>query len=220
MMRGAADHPPLAAIRRSKDRRSRRLNMGLFSDLALMPKCSRPLLLAGLTALTLSGGVAWAQSPPGPSAVGFWQSTFDDGAPSGWFYFTEKNGVAEGRLVKTFKKAGDAHPVEFCVKCAGAMKGAPLLGLTIVTGMKRHGLKYEDGHILDPRDGSVYNAQIEVSPDGQELYLRGYIGMPILGQTKTWTRLPDNAIPLAALPPDPMAPAVKKTAAPAPAKAP
>jgi hypothetical protein len=99
-----------------------------------------------------------------------------------------------------------------------------MLGLTIVTGMKRHGLKYTDGHILDPRDGSVYNAQIEVSPDGQNLYLRGYIGMPVLGQTKTWTRLPDDAIPAAALPPDPMAPpspAVKKPgASPAPAKAP
>jgi uncharacterized protein (DUF2147 family) len=164
-------------------------------------------------------GRAFAQSPPGPSAVGFWQSTFDDGDPSGWFYFTEKNGVAEGRLVKMFKKAGEAHPVDTCANCSGAMKGAPMLGLTIVTGMKRHGLKYEDGHVLDPRDGSVYNAQMEISPDGQKLFLRGYIGMPVLGQTKTWTRLPDDAIPAAALPPGPMAPAVKKTGAPAPAKA-
>jgi uncharacterized protein (DUF2147 family) len=193
--------------------------MGLFSGLALMPKFFRSTLVAGLAALALCEGRALAQSPPGPNAVGFWQSTDDDGEPSGWFFFTEKNGVAEGRLVKTFKKAGEDHPVETCAKCAGAMKGAPMLGLTIVTGMKRHGLKYDEGHVLDPRDGSVYNAKMEVSPDGQKLFLHGYIGMPILGQTKTWTRLPDNAIPAAALPPDPMAPVVKKPAAPAPAKA-
>ncbi|WP_294540697.1 DUF2147 domain-containing protein [uncultured Rhodoblastus sp.] len=194
--------------------------MGLFSDFAVKPKLSRTpsiagLLLAVLAALAFGGGRALAESPPGPSAVGFWQSTSDDGNPSGWFFFTEKNGVAEGRLVKMFKKAGEAHPVDTCVNCPGAMKGAPMLGLTIVTGMKRHGLKYDEGHVLDPRDGSVYNAQMEISPDGQKLFLHGYIGMPVLGQTKTWTRLPDDAIPAAALPPDPMATVGKKSAAPA-----
>ncbi len=201
--------------------------MGLFSGLAPASKFPRMRLVAA--ALTVSagsffacgagffacGGLAFAQSPTGPGVGGFWQSTFDDGNPSGWFYFTENNGVAEGRLVKMFKKAGETQTVETCAHCPGAMKGAQMLGLAIVTGMKRHGAKYEDGHVLDPRDGSVYNAQLEVSPDGQKLFLRGYIGMPILGQTRTWTRLPDDAIPAAALPPDPMESGAKKPAAPA-----
>lgn len=201
--------------------------MGLFSGLAPASNFSRILPVAAALALSgggffasgvsffASGGLAFAQSPTVPGVVGFWQSTFDDGNPSGWFYFTENNGVAEGRLVKMFKKAGETQTVETCAHCPGAMKGAPMLGLAIVTGMKRHDVKYEDGHVLDPRDGSVYNAQLEVSADGQKLYLRGYIGTPLLGQTRTWTRLPDDAIPAAAIPPDPMASAAKK---PAPAK--
>jgi len=198
--------------------------MGLFSSLAQGTKISRSLIFGAAAAfvalaapaLLASAAPAWAQGPAGP-VVGFWQATFDDGSPSGWFYFTEKDGIAEGRLVKMYKDPAAAKMVEFCANCPGAMKGAPMLGLTIVTGMKHHGAKYEDGHILDPRDGSVYNAQLEVSPDGQKLFLRGYIGMPVLGQTKTWTRLPDDAIPTASIPPDPMAPG-KKSATPAAVK--
>jgi hypothetical protein len=162
---------------------------------------------------------AAAQAPAQPSAAGFWQSFFDDGNPSGWFYFTDHNGVFEGRLVKMFPKVGEEHPVQFCSKCVGPMKDAPMLGLTIVTGMKHNGLKYEDGNILDPRDGTVYSAQMEVSPDNQKLYVRGYLGISLLGQTQTWTRLPDDAIPAAAIPVDPVAAAAAAAnKAPAPAR--
>jgi uncharacterized protein (DUF2147 family) len=58
----------------------------------------------------------------------------------------------------------------------------------------------EDGSILDPRDGSVYHAQMELSPDGKKLSVRGYIGVPVLGQTQVWSRLPDDIIPPADIP--------------------
>jgi uncharacterized protein (DUF2147 family) len=149
-----------------------------------------------------------AASPPGQSktAAGFWQQVDPDGFVGGWFYFTERNGLFEGRLVKMFQKAG-APLFATCEKCPGDQRNAAMLGLTIVKGMKRDGDKYEGGSILDPRDGSAYHAQMELSPDGQKLSVRGYLGLPVLGQTQVWTRLPDNAMAPTAIPPDSRGPA-------------
>ncbi len=90
--------------------------------------------------------------------------------------------------------------IQTCQKCTGDQKDAPMMGLTIVKGMKRNGNKYADGSILDPRDGTVYHAQMELSADGQQLSVRGYLGIPLLGQTQIWTRLPDDAIAPADIP--------------------
>jgi Uncharacterized protein conserved in bacteria (DUF2147) len=92
-----------------------------------------------------------------------------------------------------FPKPGD-DPNPLCSKCQGEQKNAPSLGLTIIKLMHRNGLKYTDGTILDPRDGNVYTALMEVSPDGQKLTVRGYLGIALFGQNQIWYRLPDAAL--------------------------
>jgi hypothetical protein len=130
----------------------------------------------------------------GPTAAGLWEKRDDAGQPQGWFRIAERNGAYEGQIVRMFPKPGQNPASWRCTKCEGEQKDAPVLGLTFIKGMKRQGLAYEDGKILDPRDGSVYSARMELSPDGRQLSVRGYLGISLLGKTEVWTRLPDNAL--------------------------
>ncbi len=164
------------------------------------------LALAGaILTLGLTAGKSFADDP---KVDGFWEQSDDKGVVGAWFLFEEKDGLYEGRLVKTFKKAGEPA-LTVCAKCPGDRKNAKMLGLAIVRGMKRDGLAYRDGTILDPRDGTIYHAQLDLSPDGKKLAVRGYIGVPLLGQTQIWNRLPDDAIKPADVPKETLEPAPK-----------
>jgi uncharacterized protein (DUF2147 family) len=129
-----------------------------------------------------------------PTAAGLWEKRDDSGKPEGWFRIAERNGAYEGQIVKMFPKPGQDPSTWRCTKCEGEQKNAPVLGITFIKGMKREGLAYEDGKILDPRDGSLYSARMDLSPDGRQLSVRGYLGISLLGRTEVWTRLPDNAL--------------------------
>ena len=112
----------------------------------------RMLRIAVATAALLAAGGALAQETP----VGRWR-TIDDhtGKPSGLVRIDEAAGVFSGVIEQILDP--DKPKDSVCDKCTDERKGQPIVGLTILRNLKRSGERYEDGDILDPKNGKVYH---------------------------------------------------------------
>jgi len=164
---------------------------------ALSKICPIRRLFGGIAGIvgTLVVAAPLAIGAPERTAAGLWERVDNSGAPVAWFRIIDCNGVFEGKMAKIFSRTGE-NPSEWrCTGCAGDQKNAPVIGLTFIKGMRRSGRVYEGGSILDPRSGSIYSARMELSPDGDQLEVRGYLGIPILGQSEFWRRISDSSLP-------------------------
>jgi uncharacterized protein (DUF2147 family) len=75
----------------------------------------------------------------------------------------------------------DPTPVDY--------RGVSQCRLRLVSDAKPIGPNLWKGHILDPRNGSVFGVELHLDPRGN-LALRGFLGLPMFGETQIWTRYP------------------------------
>ena len=72
-----------------------------------------------------------------------------------------------------------------------SLRGQPVLGMDLLTRLSsKKGGSYGGGRIYNPRDGKLYKAILILLDDGT-LTIRGYVGVPALGQTQVRTRSAD-----------------------------
>lgn len=151
-----------------------------------MPGNRCALISVAVLAILLQPGVSQGQPADGPTPVGRWR-TFDDrsGQERGLVLIEEHGGMLTGRVVGIL----DPHEaVRVCEKCTDARKGQPILGMTILTGLRHEGDRWTGGEVLDPETGSVYHCSMRLEDGGAKLVLRGYIGISLFGRSQTWLR--------------------------------
>lgn len=125
------------------------------------------------------------------SPTGYWQQVSDEfQQPQSIMYISENNGVYEGKVVAGFL-INQKPPRELCDNCPNTFQGKRILGMTIMWGYTQKGNYWGNGRILDPNQGKIYRSTLSLGNAGQELYVRGYLGIPLFGRSQTWHRLSD-----------------------------
>ena len=144
----------------------------------------RTLIKASLLTAMLFTSAAWAQNSP----VGLWKTIDDEtGKPKALVRVTEENGALQGKIEKLFRGPNeDQNPK--CTECTDSRKNQPIIGMTIVSGLKKDGNEYTGGEILDPAKGKTYKSKASLKDNGSKLEVRGYIGAPMFGRSQTWVR--------------------------------
>ena len=74
-----------------------------------------------------------------------------------------------------------------CINCKGANKDQPIEGMIIIKDLELEDDTWEEGTILDPKSGKVYDCYVDFE-DTNTLKVRGFLGFSLLGRTQIWKR--------------------------------
>jgi uncharacterized protein (DUF2147 family) len=150
-----------------------------------MKPISKVSVAAFAFAALLASGVAQAADD---TPVGRWVtiSDKDHTARSVIEISDAAGGTLQGKVVKIFDRPGD-NAQHLCRRCEGALKDKPVVGMTVITGMKHDGDAWDGGSIFDPGSANTYSGEMHM--DGaNKLIVRGYLGISLLGRSQTWIR--------------------------------
>jgi uncharacterized protein (DUF2147 family) len=139
-------------------------------------------------ALVLLGCASTSLMAANVSPVGTWRSIDDNTKKErSIIRIADQNGELQGVVEKLFDQPGD-DPAHLCKECKGERKDKPIIGMTILWGLKQDGNSWTGGEILDPHNGKVYRCKLTPSADGKTLDVRGFIGVSFIGRSQTWLR--------------------------------
>ena len=133
-------------------------------------------------ALLATSASVFAQATP----VGLWK-TIDDETKQERSYvrISESGGMLSGKVERLLDPSKqDAK----CELCTDARRDKPVLGMTIVEGVKKNAEEpyWDGGQILDPNNGKLYKVRLTPKDGGKTLEVRGFIAF--LYRNQTWVR--------------------------------
>lgn len=105
------------------------------------------------------------------------------------------DGKYDGRIYKIMDVTVDGKaqdPSDKCTTCTGVLANKPFLCMQVVYNMQTStdaDNTWDGGQAYDPKSDNTYKAKMWLDDTGNQLNVRGYILMPLLGRTQQWTRV-------------------------------
>lgn len=144
-----------------------------------------------LSALVMTGLAIGANAKDGGEILGVWKNA--PGPHQGFFEIYRTGDRFEGKIVDlaelTYEK-GD--PEEGKTKHdrynpEKSLQERPIIGMVFLKDFTYDGdNKYSGGTIYDPESGKTYKCKMTLK--GDQLDVRGYVGISMFGRTESWTR--------------------------------
>lgn len=123
------------------------------------------------------------------SVTGKWKSIDDETKKAKSIVeIYEKDGKLYGKIIELFREPGE-NPDPICDECDedDDRYNQKVIGMEIIRNMENDDDEWEDGTILDPKDGKVYECKLWVDEDDPNiLNVRGYIAF--FFRTQVWLR--------------------------------
>lgn len=144
----------------------------------------RAAIFLALISTNLAVMPVLAQEPAADAVVGVWQA--DDGTVKLDMY---KNGAEVQARLLYGNELVEADNVTFKKDTKNpdpALRSRSMKNVVFISGLRWDGSQWTGGSLYDGSSGRTYNCQVQVK-DGK-MHLRGYLGIPAMGQTKVFHR--------------------------------
>ncbi|MDE0772820.1 MAG: DUF2147 domain-containing protein [Salibacteraceae bacterium] len=137
-----------------------------------------------LLVLVITSSLAFSQNAN--DVIGKWKTIDDEtGEAKSIVELYKVGNKLQGKVIQILNPAKVDN---VCTLCEDNRKGKRIQGMIIVKDMVWDVDEWDDGTILDPNKGSIYDCKLWLENDNKDkLYLRGYIGF--LFRTQNWYRI-------------------------------
>lgn len=136
--------------------------------------------------LSILLSAASVSAPPRADAiVGVWAN----GSGKGHIQIYKSGNKYNGKIVWLKEPNGkDGQPKVDRHNPDPSRRTQPVMGMVMLRNFVFDDGEWTDGHIYNPQDGKEYKAYIKMN-NPNEIAVRGYMGISLIGKTDTWTRV-------------------------------
>jgi uncharacterized protein (DUF2147 family) len=140
--------------------------------------------LASLFLLLIFGSISQSKAQSEGAILGRWLNT----EKTAHIEIEKSGSVFLGKIIWLANPSPDGKPATDRNNSNEKLRSRPLIGLSIIDGLKYEKGVWKDGEIYDPNSGKTYSCELKLLSD-EILEVKGYLGFSFVGKTVEWTRI-------------------------------